>query len=110
MKVVVLILGVLAVLLGGFWTVQGLDLVTVEPLLCASACETIEGPSASWTLIGLDWRVDRVSASSRAARLDTDVIYLTLRYREGDSVDRVTLQLSTKGVRDLRAFLQRFES
>ena len=61
-------------------------------------------------LIGLDWRVDRVSASSRAARLDTDVIYLTLRYREGDSVDRVTLQLSTKGVRDLRAFLQRFES
>ena len=53
MKVVVLILGVLAVLLGGFWTVQGLDLVTVEPLLCASACETIEGPSASWTLIGL---------------------------------------------------------
>lgn len=59
-------------------------------------------------LIGLDWRIDRMASSSRGAGFTTDVVFLTLRYREGDAVDRITLQLSTQGIRELRGFLDRF--
>ncbi len=60
-------------------------------------------------LTSLDWRVDRVASSSRAAQLNTDVVYLTLRYREGEQDGRVTLQVSSAGIADLKGFLSRFE-
>lgn len=52
MKIVLLILGVVGVLLGGLWFVQGLGIVTIPPILCVAECEPLEGPSAPWAIIG----------------------------------------------------------
>lgn len=61
-------------------------------------------------LVALDWRVDSVSASNRGVDLATDVVYLTLRYVEADQPGRVTLQLTSEALRDLRGFLDRFDA
>lgn len=53
MRIVVLILGAIGVLLGGLWLVQGLGLVTIPPILCVAECETLEGPSPTWAIVGL---------------------------------------------------------
>ncbi|MHA6730391.1 hypothetical protein [Devosia sp. A369] len=53
MKVLLLIVGVVCVLLGGLWLVQGLGLVAIPPILCVAECETIEGPAPGWALAGL---------------------------------------------------------
>jgi hypothetical protein len=52
MKVVALILGVIAVLLGGLWLLQGLGVVQIEPIACIAECEALEGPSTTWAIIG----------------------------------------------------------
>jgi hypothetical protein len=52
MRIVALVIGVVAVLLGGLWLVQGLGLVTIQPILCVSDCETLEGPSLPWAVAG----------------------------------------------------------
>ena len=52
MRWVVLILGVIAVLLGGLWLLQGLGIVTIPPILCVADCEGLEGPSATWAIVG----------------------------------------------------------
>ena len=59
-------------------------------------------------LTGLDWRVDNVTTSDRGTQLNSTVIYLTLRYREGDNQDRLTLQLTPAGMKQLKAFTDRF--
>jgi hypothetical protein len=58
-------------------------------------------------LVGLDWRVDKVVSSDRGAQLDTDVVLLTLRYREGERLERITLQLTQETLRELRLFTER---
>jgi len=58
-------------------------------------------------LVGLDWRLDRVMASDRGARMDTPVILLTLRYRTGERLERITLQLTPEALKDLRNFTER---
>jgi hypothetical protein len=60
-------------------------------------------------LTGLDWRVDNVTASDRGAQLNTTVVYLTMRYRDGDKQDRVTFQLTSEALKLLRSFTERFE-
>jgi hypothetical protein len=52
-KIIALILGVIAVLLGGLWLLQGLGVVRIEPIACVTACEALEGPSVQWAAIGL---------------------------------------------------------
>ena len=52
MKIVALILGIIAALLGGLWLLQGLGLVQVRPILCFAECETIQGASLTWAIIG----------------------------------------------------------
>ncbi len=52
MKVTIAILGVLGVLLGGLWLLQGLGLVHVRPILCFANCAPVQGPSSTWTIIG----------------------------------------------------------
>jgi len=47
------IVGVIAVLLGLLWLVQGLGLVTVPPILCVAGCETLTGPDLFWAVAGL---------------------------------------------------------
>jgi len=59
-------------------------------------------------LVGIDWRVDNVTASDRGAKLNTTVMLLTLRYRENNRVERITLQLTPEAIRELKLFSDRF--
>jgi len=59
-------------------------------------------------LVGLDWRVDKVTASDRGVQLNSDVVFLTLRYRENNNVERITLQLTPEAVKELKLFCERF--
>jgi hypothetical protein len=52
MKIVALVLGVLATLLGGLWLLQGLGIVRIDPVACVGECTPLEGPSLQWALIG----------------------------------------------------------
>ena len=59
-------------------------------------------------LVGLNWRVDQISASDRGTKLDTSVIFLTLRYRDGKELERFTVQLTRETLNDLKRFCDRF--
>ena len=52
MKWIMPVLGVVASLLGALWLVQGLGLVTIPPILCVAECETLQGPSPVWAIVG----------------------------------------------------------
>jgi hypothetical protein len=52
MKIIVLIFGVIAIMLGGLWLLQGLGLVRIRPILCFADCAAIQGASATWAIIG----------------------------------------------------------
>jgi hypothetical protein len=52
MKTVIGVIGVLAVLLGGLWLLQGLGMVHMKPILCFADCATLQGPSTTWAVIG----------------------------------------------------------
>ena len=52
MKWVISAIGLVAALLGGLWLVQGLGIVTIQPILCVADCETLEGPSTGWAVAG----------------------------------------------------------
>ena len=52
MKWLGLVLGVLALLLGGLWFLQGTGAVTLAPIACVGECEALEGPSLPWALAG----------------------------------------------------------
>ncbi len=51
-NIAILVLGGIAVLLGGLWLLQGLGLVTIEPILCVAECEPLDGPAPFWAAIG----------------------------------------------------------
>jgi hypothetical protein len=44
--------GVLAVLLGGLWLLQGLGVVHMKPILCVAHCAPLQGPSTTWAIAG----------------------------------------------------------
>ena len=50
--IVLTIFGAIVALLGIFWSVQGLGIVQIDPILCATDCEPITGRSMQWTVIG----------------------------------------------------------
>ena len=52
MRMVALVLGIIAVLLGGLWLLQGLGIVQVRPILCFADCAPIQGPSLTWAVVG----------------------------------------------------------
>lgn len=56
--------------------------------------EILEGTLADHgkLLVGVDWRVDTLSTSSRGVKLRTPVVVLTLRYQDGERRERITLQ------------------
>lgn len=51
-RTIALFLGVIAVLLGGLWLLQGLGLVHLRPILCFADCVPVQGPSVPWAVIG----------------------------------------------------------
>lgn len=52
MRGLALVLGVLGVLLGGLWVLQGLGVVHLRPILCFADCAPVQGPSPVWVAIG----------------------------------------------------------
>ena len=60
-------------------------------------------------LLGLDWRVDHVVSSDRGIGLEGTVVMLTLRYREGDRLDRITLQLPPSSLAEIKRFADRIQ-
>lgn len=61
-------------------------------------------------LTGLDWRVDNVTGSDRGIISNATVVYLTLRYRDGNDEGCVSLQLTPEALKYLKAFTDRFGS
>ena len=53
MKKTSFFIGLIAVLLGGLWLLQGLGIVHLRPVLCFADCDPIQGPSATWAVIGV---------------------------------------------------------
>ena len=53
MKLIALIVGILLVLLGALWLLQGLGIVTIAPVMCVAECTALSGPSILWAIIGL---------------------------------------------------------
>ena len=53
MKAIVLVVSVVVVLLGALWLMQGLGLITAQPVLCVADCEPLVGPSVTWALAGI---------------------------------------------------------
>ena len=47
------VLGIVLVLLGLLWILQGADLVRIRPILCVANCQPITGGSPAWLAIGL---------------------------------------------------------
>ena len=52
MRIVAFVFGVIAVLLGGLWLLQGLGIVQVLPILCFADCAPVQGPSPTWAIVG----------------------------------------------------------
>jgi hypothetical protein len=52
MRTFTLIVGVLSLLLGGLWLLQGLGVVQIRPILCFANCAPVQGPSSTWAIIG----------------------------------------------------------
>lgn len=53
MKKTALVGGVIGILLGGLWLLQGLGIVQIRPILCFVDCAPVQGPSLTWASIGL---------------------------------------------------------
>ena len=51
-RILVLSFGIIAMLLGGLWLLQGLGWVHIRPILCFADCAPIQGPSTTWAVIG----------------------------------------------------------
>ena len=52
MKKIALFVGVISVLLGGLWLLQGLGVVHVRPILCFANCAPVQGASQAWAITG----------------------------------------------------------
>ena len=52
MKKTALVGGVIGILLGGLWLLQGLGIVQIRPILCFVDCAPVQGPSLAWASIG----------------------------------------------------------
>jgi len=91
--------------------IQRVLLARCEATRAALRSELLEATLADHGKVfaGLDWRLDTVSTSDRAVDLGAGIIFLTLRYREGDRLDRLTLQLTPAALRELKAFADRFQ-
>lgn len=48
-----LLLGTILSLLGLLWILQGVDVVRIQPVLCAADCQPITGGSIGWLTAGV---------------------------------------------------------
>jgi len=82
-----------AVLVSGYDTAKEIVRSTARLASLASHGKVFEG---------VDWRVDVVTSSSQGGALNLPIAVLTIRYREGEKHDRITLQLTAESVAELR--------
>lgn len=61
-------------------------------------------------LENVEWRLDKIVSSSRGYHRESDVIFLTIDYREGNTPGRMTFQVSARGLQSLKRFMARFQS
>jgi len=61
-------------------------------------------------LENVEWRLDKIVSSSRGHHHESDVIFLTIEYREGSTPGRITFQVSARGLQSLQRFMARFQS
>jgi hypothetical protein len=88
---------------------------SLEQLLLAgydAACQLVRQEILQSTLadhgrllVGMEWRVDAIQASSRGPKMRVPVAILTLRFREGEKTERITLQVLPDMLRQLRETL-----
>jgi hypothetical protein len=52
MRILIGIVGVIALALGLLWLLQGLGLVHLRPILCVANCEEVQGRSITWAIVG----------------------------------------------------------
>jgi uncharacterized BrkB/YihY/UPF0761 family membrane protein len=52
-KIVLIVVGVVAMLLGLLWFLQGTAIIQMCPILCFANCECLTGGSLLWEIIGL---------------------------------------------------------
>lgn len=66
--------------------------------------EILEGALADHGKLceGIDWRVDYLTSSNRGEKLRIPVAMLTVRYREGNRSDRITVQFLPDAIKELR--------
>jgi hypothetical protein len=53
MRILKLIVGIVLVLLGLLWALQGADLIHIEPVMCVANCEPLIGGSTTWLITGV---------------------------------------------------------
>jgi len=51
-QIIAIIFGIIILLLGLLWFLQGSDLVHIKPILCFADCQPITGKSLQWQIIG----------------------------------------------------------
>lgn len=51
-QIIVDIFGVIILLLGLLWFLQGSNLVHIKPILCFANCQIITGQSLQWQIVG----------------------------------------------------------
>ena len=51
-RIMALVLGIITILLGGLWLLQGLGIVQMRPILCFADCAPVQGPSLTWAIVG----------------------------------------------------------
>jgi hypothetical protein len=51
-QIIAIIFGVIILLLGLLWFLQGSNLVHIKPILCFADCQIITGQSLQWQIIG----------------------------------------------------------
>lgn len=51
-KALLFAVSLIAASLGALWLLQGLGIVHLRPILCFADCVPIQGPSATWAVVG----------------------------------------------------------
>jgi hypothetical protein len=51
-RIIALVCGIIAGLLGTLWLLQGTGIVHLRRILCFADCAPVEGPSTAWVIIG----------------------------------------------------------
>jgi hypothetical protein len=53
MRILRVAAGIVLLLLGALWSLQGADLLHIKPILCFADCQVLIGGSTTWLIVGL---------------------------------------------------------